>query len=59
MLVLLGSCVVGSLFETAKLILSGGYCTLLALLGRSVPAQAHFGLSRLSTPLRDTTVTRP
>lgn len=56
---LLGSCVVGSLFETAKLILSGGYCTLLALLGRSVPAQARLGLSRLSTPLRDTTVTRP
>jgi len=58
-LVLLGSCVVGSLFETAKLILSGGYCTLLALLGRSVPAQARLGLGRLSTPLRDTTVTRP
>jgi len=46
-LVLLGSCVVGSLFETAKLILSGGYCTLLALLGRSVPAQATFWVNYL------------
>ncbi|EOD15934.1 hypothetical protein EMIHUDRAFT_210867 [Emiliania huxleyi CCMP1516] len=46
-LVLLGSCVVGSLFETAKLILSGGYCTLLALLGRSVLPLSVVGAARL------------
>jgi len=45
LIIILASCIVGSLIETADKVLDGGTCVIFSLLGRSIPEQGSFWLN--------------
>eukprot|EP00967_Tisochrysis_lutea_P149592 scaffold287848_cov33-Tisochrysis_lutea.AAC.1 len=47
LVIILASCILGSLIETTDKILNGGTCVIFALLGNSIPSQADFWLNYL------------